>query len=94
MRHSRRAVLAALATFSLGAQAQARYPSKPVRIVLPFSAGTSGDTIMRAIAQRLTENHGHAFVVENRDGGLGIPATQNLLGAEPDGYTLFWTQQA
>ena len=68
-----------------------QYPTKTVRIILPFSVGTSGDIIMRTIAQRLSEMYGQQFVIDNRDGGLGIPATQIISRSEPDGYTLFFT---
>jgi len=91
MRLNRRNTALALLFAPFFAKAQARYPDKPVRIILPFSAGTSGDVMMRGIAQRLTEIHGQQFIVDNRDGGLGIPATQAAARSESDGHTLFFT---
>jgi tripartite-type tricarboxylate transporter receptor subunit TctC len=88
---TRRTLVAAALALPIAGKAQTRYPDKPVRIILPFSAGTSGDVMMRGIAQRLSEMHGQQFFVDNRDGGLGIPATQAAARAEPDGYTLFFT---
>ena len=77
--------------FPLIGLTQDRYPEKLVKIILPFSPGTSGDIIMRTIAQRLSDLYGQQFVVENRDGGLGIPASQILIRAESDGYTFLFT---
>lgn len=64
---------------------------RPVRMILPFGVGTSGDVMMRAIAHRLTERTKQNYIVENRDGALGIIATQAVAQAAPDGHTLFFT---
>jgi tripartite-type tricarboxylate transporter receptor subunit TctC len=67
------------------------YPSKPVRIVIPFTPGSSPDVIMRIVAPKLTEQMGQQFIIENRTGASGIVGTRAVATAEPDGYTLLYT---
>jgi tripartite-type tricarboxylate transporter receptor subunit TctC len=64
------------------------YPSKPVRWVVPYSAGASNDVVARMVAQKLSVKWGHAVVVENRAGAGGTIGTNIVAKAEPDGYTL------
>src|SRR5262249_3665523 len=69
------------------ARAQA-YPARPVRIVVPFPAGQASDSIARVMGQSLSERLGQAFVIENRTGAGGNIATEAVVRAPPDGYTL------
>jgi tripartite-type tricarboxylate transporter receptor subunit TctC len=69
-------------------QAQSSYPSRPVRIVCGFPAGTSADIMARIYAQKLSDKLGQQFVVENRLGASGNLAAENVARSEPDGYTL------
>ena len=64
------------------------WPSKPVKLVVPYSAGGSGDIVGRELAQRLAELVGRAFFVENRPGASGNLGTDFVAKAAPDGYTL------
>jgi tripartite-type tricarboxylate transporter receptor subunit TctC len=64
------------------------YPSKPVRMVVPFAAGGSTDTTARIIAEGMTKVLGQPVVVENKPGGLGIVAIETMARANPDGYTV------
>lgn len=64
------------------------YPSRPIRVVVPFAAGGGGDVVTRIVTQRLSNNLGKSVVVENRTGGSGITGTQIVATAVPDGYTL------
>lgn len=64
------------------------YPSRVVRVVVPFAAGGGGDVVTRIVMQRLTNSLGKSVVVENRTGGSGIAGTQAVATAAPDGYTL------
>jgi tripartite-type tricarboxylate transporter receptor subunit TctC len=79
--------LAALAVAAVPAAAQ-NYPTRPVRIVLPFGAGGVADITARVVAERLGEKVGQRFVIENMPGAGGISAARAVLSAPADGYTL------
>jgi tripartite-type tricarboxylate transporter receptor subunit TctC len=83
-------VAVAGSAFSHRAFAQA-YPSRPVRLVVPFNAGGSTDIIGRIMCQWLTERTGQSFVVENKPGAGTNIGTQLVVNAPPDGYTLLYT---
>lgn len=86
-----RALIATLAAcVSLAASAQ-NYPSKPVRLLVGFSAGGSADGSARSIATRMSEALGATFVIENRGGAGGSVAAQIVARAPADGYTLLWS---
>lgn len=73
----------------LVANAQAQtYPSRPVKIVIPFTAGGGADVVARILAQKLGASVGQGFVVDNRPGAGGNIAFELVARAEPDGYTL------
>jgi len=73
---------------SAGASAQTAWPSKPVRIIVPFPPGQAADIFTRLIAERLTEIWKQQVVVDNKAGGGGIPGTEAGKTATPDGHTL------
>ena len=86
--------IAAIATgCCLPAFAQ-QYPSKPIRIIVPFGAGGSADTMARLTGQRFTETWGQSVLVENRTGAAGMIGAEAVARAAPDGYTLMVTSGA
>ena len=78
---------ALLAASMAAAQAQ-DYPSKPVRIIVPFAPGGSADVFGRFLAQRLQETMGQTFVIDNRPGAGSVIGTDAVAKSAPDGYTL------
>jgi tripartite-type tricarboxylate transporter receptor subunit TctC len=83
-----RALLASGLAASLGALAQANFPSHPVTITVGFAPGGGTDTAARIIAKKLSVNFGVSVVVENRAGAGGNIAAQLIANAAPDGYTI------
>lgn len=70
------------------AQAQSTYPAKPIRVLIPFPAAGASDTIGRSLADQLAIQLKQPVIVDNRPGAAGRLATEMLVHAEPDGYTL------
>jgi len=62
------------------------YPTRPVRIIVPFPAGLATDTIARLLGQQLSERLAQPFVIENRTGAGGNIGTESVVRATPDGY--------
>jgi tripartite-type tricarboxylate transporter receptor subunit TctC len=95
----RRALLQSAAVALLGAgwmtSAHAdSYPSRPVRWVVPYTAGGATDVLSRLICQRLSERLGQPFIVENKPGAGSNIGTQAVINSPPDGYTLLLTSTA
>jgi len=94
--HGRRAFLAGAGALAAAAsmptllRAQ-QYPSKPIRVIVPYPAGAAGDILARFFAEFAAPRLGQPVVVENRTGGAGIAATEAVARAEPDGHTLLLT---
>ena len=86
-------VTLALVLLSAGAQAQA-WPTKPVRIVVAFAPGGSLDFVTRIVAERLSQDLGQPFVVENRAGANGNEAAEFVAKQPPDGYTVLASADA
>ena len=91
---NRRQLLAGLAALAATGTAgpvlaqAAKYPAKPVTLVVPYSAGGGTDIVGRLMAQRLTELWGQSMVVENRTGANGVIGSSTVARAAPDGHTL------
>jgi len=77
-----------LASFPLPANAQT-WPAKPVKILIPFTAGGTADMLGRLAAQKLSDALGQQFVPENKPGASGLIAAAEAVNSPPDGYTLF-----
>src|SRR5690606_22336727 len=91
-RMNRRNALVRIAAFAAACTVSATawaLSDRPVRIVIPFAAGANSDVLTRAIAQRVTENGGPTFVIENRPGGGGAIGALAARKAAADGHTLF-----
>ncbi|MET1114900.1 MAG: tripartite tricarboxylate transporter substrate binding protein [Comamonas sp.] len=90
MSSSRRRVLAAMALLPFAVRAQASYPNKPIRMVIPFAAGGATDVLGRDLGQAMTASLGQSFVVENMGGAAGVTALNSVVRAPADGYTVFF----
>ncbi|WP_036593217.1 Bug family tripartite tricarboxylate transporter substrate binding protein [Ottowia thiooxydans] len=87
---SRRHILSAAALLPLAAKAQPNYPSKPIRMIIPFAAGGATDVLGRDLGQAMAPSLGQSFVVENIGGGAGVPALNSVSRAAPDGYSVLF----
>jgi tripartite-type tricarboxylate transporter receptor subunit TctC len=85
-----RMAAAAVVMFAAGsvASAQSEFPSKPVHIFVPYAAGGGVDILARTLGEVVSRHWGQTVVVENRPGAGGVVASQALVAAPPDGYTL------
>jgi tripartite-type tricarboxylate transporter receptor subunit TctC len=89
MRMNKKMVVAAVLSAMAGiAGAADKYPSRPIRMVVPFAAGGTASIIARSIAHEAERDLGESFVVDNRDGANGLIGTQIVVNAAPDGYTM------
>ena len=73
---------------ALGAQAQDKYPSKPVKVVVPFGPGSATDIVIRIVGEHMRPILGQPVVIENKPGAFGILAIEEMARSKPDGYTL------
>ena len=80
--------LALIVLVALAASAQAAYPEKPIRFIIPSAPGGSPDVLMRILVQQLSQQMNVPFVVENKPGASYVLGTMDIVKAPPDGYTL------
>ena len=85
---TRRAFAGTLLALGLATPALAAYPDKPIRVIVPFPAGGGGDILARTVINKIAEQTGWTFVIENRAGAGGNIGTEAAARAAPDGYTL------
>ncbi|AMO24807.1 tripartite tricarboxylate transporter substrate binding protein BugE [Ramlibacter solisilvae] len=92
MTFTRRALAAAIAGLALAApfaaSAQNGYPNKPIRVIVPFAAGSTTDIIARAIGDKMSQSLGQTLVIENKAGASGTIGQAQVASATPDGYTI------
>jgi len=92
MKLTRRLLTATLASVlcAPAAFAQADYPSKPIRIVVPYAAGGGSDAVARVVAKAMTTYLGQSVLVDNKPGSGTVIGASEVARAAPDGYTLLW----
>src|ERR1051326_432206 len=88
------AFAACIATWSAPTHAQSPYPTRPIRLLVPFAPGGGVDVVARIVGKRVSEKLAQPILVESKPGGGGAIATSELMRAEPDGYTLLMTTSA
>jgi len=89
MNMTRKMTVAAVLLLAAGAvAAQEKYPSKPIRMLVPFSAGSQTDILARWVGEKMLENWHQQVVVDNRPSAGGTIASEFVLGANPDGHTM------
>src|SRR5258708_6478755 len=82
------ALAAALCQSAFAQEDPARYPTKPIHVIVGFTAGGGNDIIARVYGQKLSESFGQPIIIENKPGGGAIVATEYVAKSAPDGYTL------
>lgn len=93
----RRTMAGGLAAVAIIGRAQAQatdWPSRPVRVIVPYAPGAGTDVIVRAVAERLSRQTGQQFVVEHKGGAAGALGAETVAKAAKDGYTILMTPQA
>ena len=88
---SRRSLLlgaAALPALARAALAQGNWPDRPIRVIVPFGAGTSTDIMTRLVTPRMSQELGQPIVIENRPGAGGVVGSEAVAKSLPDGYSL------
>lgn len=83
-------LLTAAAGLGFTAPARAAFPDKPIKLIVPFTAGGPTDALARIVGAKLTQSLGQSVIVENRGGAGGLIGTEVAASAAPDGYTLFF----
>src|SRR5262249_10248710 len=86
----KRLIVLLLLVFAYGipASAQDKYPSKPIKVVVPFGPGSATDIVMRIVGEHMRPILGQPVVIENKPGAFGILAIEDMARSKPDGYTL------
>jgi tripartite-type tricarboxylate transporter receptor subunit TctC len=88
------AALVALIATGAAAHAQPKYPTHPIRLLVPFAPGGGVDVVARIVGKKVSEAIGQPVLVESKPGGGGAVAVSELMRSEPDGYTLLMTTSA
>ncbi len=88
MTHLTKLIVCALLAAAAPAGAEEKFPTKPIRMLVPFSAGSATDFFARLLGAKMTEHWGQQVVIDNRPSAGGVIASELLLAAPPDGYTL------
>src|ERR1700694_4547897 len=84
------AAIAGLAFATTAPVSAQEYPSKPIKVIVPYSAGGPSDVIARLITQRMTPIVGQSFILENRGGAVASLGGRAVANSDPDGYTILF----
>ena len=90
----RTCVLACALACSAGVQAEADYPNKPIRLIMPFPLGGAMESLARLIGEEMTKSWGQPVLVDSRPGAAGSIGTQQAARSAPDGYTILFATQS
>src|SRR5262249_15092277 len=82
------ALVLVLAAFGAGPASAQSYPSKPIRVIVPFAAGGAVDVLARLVGAKMSESIGQPVIIENRAGAAGNVAADAVAKSPPDGYTI------
>jgi tripartite-type tricarboxylate transporter receptor subunit TctC len=74
--------------FASGASAQEAYPSRPIKVIVPYAPGGAVDIVARIVTDQMRQTMGQPFIIENKPGAFGILGVEEMARAKPDGYTL------
>jgi tripartite-type tricarboxylate transporter receptor subunit TctC len=88
------AIFAIMGVLAPQAFSQAKYPNRPIRLLVPFAPGGGVDVVARIVGHKVSEKIGQTILVESKPGGGGATAVGELMRSEPDGYTLLMTTSA
>jgi tripartite-type tricarboxylate transporter receptor subunit TctC len=83
-------LLVSCVCLAAGAAAQDKYPSRPIKVLVPYAPGGAVDIVTRIVTEEMRQKLGQTFVVENKPGAYGILAIQDMARARPDGYTIMF----
>src|SRR5580658_3354042 len=75
---------------AVGAAAQDHYPSRPIKVLVPYAPGGAVDIVARIVTEEMRQRLGQPFIIENKPGAYGILAIQDMARARPDGYTIMF----
>ena len=83
-------MLVSLVCLAASAAAQDKYPSRPIKVLVPYAPGGAVDIVARIVTEQMRQTLGQTFVIENKPGAYGILAIQDMARARPDGYTIMF----
>ena len=90
MRRTAVILVSALCVAASAAAAQDKYPSRPIKVLVPYAPGGAVDIVARIVTEQMRQTLGQTFVIENKPGAYGILAIQDMARARPDGYTIMF----
>src|ERR1700751_3265309 len=90
MKRTALALASILGLVAGAAQAQDKYPSRPIKVIVPYAPGGAVDIVAHIVTDQMRQALGQPFIVENKPGAFGILGLEELARSKPDGYTLMF----